>query len=479
MGIQNFKTLNGTDTSIDSAVIEAFRSIIRGSLIAENDAEYEEARRVWNSLIDKRPALIARCLGQADVVAAVDFARQNKLLVSVRGGGHNVSGSALCEGGLTIDLSPMRAVRVDQRSNTVHVQGGATLADVDRETQVFGLATTTGNVSETGVAGLTLGGGFGNLRRKHGLSIDNLVSVNIVTADGRVLRAAEDENPDLFWAVRGGGGNFGVVTSFEFRLHPVGPEVYFAAQFFSMDHAPQAFRAWRDFMEAAPEDISSLSFFWTVPRVDAFPEEIRGKRVFLYGALHAGDAAKGEQETAVLRQIGTPILDISGPGPYCAWQASFDPFFSRGTVYEEIYAYWKSLYLGGLTDAHIDELVVTAQGMPSEQCLMAIWHLGGAMARVPEDATAFGKRNAPYMLSYDSCWTDPALTKTVIAWTRAQVAAAQRHASGGLYLNFPGVGENTEDLVRAAYGNNFARLSKVKRRYDPGNQFRINQNIKP
>ena len=475
----SFRTLHDTKTSIDPETYSAFRSAFRGPLISETDPGYEKARRVWNSLIDKRPSLIARCQGQTDVVAAVNFARDNDLLVSVRGGGHNVSGSALCDGGLTIDLSLMRAVRVERRSNTVHVQGGATLADVDRETQLFGLATTTGNVSETGIAGLTLGGGFGNLRRKYGLSVDNLVSVDIVTADGQVLRAAEDENPDLFWAVRGGGGNFGIVTSFEFRLYPVGPEVYFAAQFFPMDNAAQSFRAWRNFMEAAPEDISSLAFFWTVPRHEAFPEAIRGQRVFLYGALHAGDVMEGERATEALRAIGTPVLDMSGPGPYCAWQAGFDPFFSRGAIYEDLYAYWKSLYLAELSDAHIEELVETARGMPSEQCLIAIWHLGGAMARVPEDATAFGKRNAPYMLSYDSCWTDPSCTEEVIVWTRAQVSAAQRHSSGGVYVNFPGVGENTDEQVRSAYGANYTRLSEIKGRYDPGNLFRINQNIEP
>ena len=473
------RTMDELNAPIDPETLEAFRATFHGRLIDEAAPDYEEARRVWNGLIDKRPALIARCSGLADVVAAVDFARTNALLTSVRGGGHNVSGSALCEGGLTIDLSQMRAVRVDRQSKTVHVQGGARLADVDRETQVFGLATTTGNISETGIAGLTLGGGFGNLRRKYGLSVDNLVSVEIVTADGSVRRAAEDENADLFWAVRGGGGNFGVVTSFEFRLHEIGPEVYFASQFFDLADAPAAMRAWRDFMESAPEDISSLAFFWTVPRHEAFPEAIRGRKVFLYGALHAGPAAEGKSATAALRAIGTSIFDMSGPGPYCGWQAGFDPFLARGPVHEELYAYWKSLYLGGLSDTHIDRLVETAGTMPSEQCMIALWHLGGAMARVPEDATAFGKRNAPYMLSFDSCWTDRALTDIVMDWTRAQITASQPFAAGGLYLNFPGVGENSEDLVREAYGPNYARLAEIKRHYDPDNLFRVNQNVRP
>ena len=473
------RTLSGTMIAIEPAAMDQLRAAFRGRLIDEDDPDYERSRRVWNSLIDKRPALIARCTDQADVVAVLGFARDQDLLVSVRGGGHNVSGSALCDGGLTIDLGEMRAVRVDRRTSTVHVQGGATLADVDRETQVFGLATTTGNVSETGIAGLTLGGGLGNLRRKHGLGVDNLISADIVTAEGKVLRAAEDENADLFWAIRGGGGNFGVVTSFEFRLFPLGPEVHFAAQFFGLEDAPAVVRRWRDFMGTAPEEISSIGFFWTIPRVDGFPTHLQGRRVFLYGALYAGPAGQGAVATSALRDIGDPVLDLSGNAPYCTWQSSFDPFFSQGAVYEDIYAYWKSLYLSGLTDALVDELVETARTAPSEQCLVAIWHLGGQMAKVAEDATAFGKRNAPYLLSYDSCWTDPEMSDQVISWTRAQIAAAERHGAGGLYLNFPGMGEDNDELVQAAYGANYARLAEVKKRYDSGNFFRINQNIRP
>lgn len=475
----NFRSLDGHEIIIDANEIEQLGSNFRGRLIAPDNPDYDASRRVWNSLIDKRPALIAQCHDTADVVSAVNFARDNGVLLSVRGGGHNVSGSATCDGGLNIDLSLMRSVNVDLQTNTVHAAGGALLGDIDRETQQFGLATTTGNVSETGIAGLTLGGGFGNLRRKYGLAIDNLVSVDVVTADGQTLHASEAENSDLFWAVRGGGGNFGIVTSFEFRLFPLGPEVYFAAQFFDLDDAPAVFSRWRDFMETAPEEISSLAFFWTVPRVEAFPEELRGKRVFLYAALHSGSAEEGEEATASLRAIGRPVLDMSGAGPYCAWQSGFDPFFTRGGVYENIYAYWKSLYLNGLSDQHIEELVETAQTAPSDQCLIAIWHLGGAMSRVPENATAFGKRNAPYLLSFDSCWTDPSLSELVIEWTRRQADAAEAYAAGGLYLNFPGVGENTEEQVRAAYGDNYQRLVEIKHARDPHNLFRVNHNIRP
>ena len=474
-----FRTMEDLNTHIAPEAIEAFRGAFRGELISETDPGYDAARRVWNGLIDKRPALIARCTGQADVVAAVNFARENGLLTSVRGGGHNVSGSALCDGGLTIDLSQMRAVRVDQKSQTAHVQGGALLADVDRETQVFGLATSLGVVSETGVAGLTLGGGFSHTRRKHGLAIDNLVSVDIVTADGKVLHASETEHPDLFWALRGGGGNFGVVTSFEFRLHPLGPDVFFTGQLYDIDDAAQIVPKWRDFMDQAPDELSSLGSFWTVPRVDAFPKELQGRRIFLVAAMYAGPVAEGEAATAALRAIGNPILDMSGPGPFCAWQAGWDAFVSRGPVYSDLYAYWKSTYLTEMSDDYITHIIEVARNLPTEQCLIAQWHLGGAMSRVAEDATAFGKRNAAFMLSFDSSWTDPAMTDTVRDWTRAQVKAVERFAAGGIYLNFPGVGENTEELVRAAYGPNFDRLSQIKKRYDPGNLFRVNQNIPP
>lgn len=474
-----FRSLDNTEVIIETSAIDNLNLQLSGQLLDPGHPNYETTRRVWNGLIDKRPALIAQCRGTADVVAIVNFAREHNALLSVRGGGHNVSGSALCDGGITLDLSLMRSVIVDQDNHKVRVQGGALLCDIDRETQIFGLATTTGNVSKTGIAGLTLAGGFGNLRRKHGLAVDNLMAAEIVTADGEVLQVNENNQPDLLWAIRGGGGNFGVITCFEFRLFPLGPEVYFAAQFFDLENAEQTLQNWRDFMESAPEEISSLAFFWTVPRVDAFPTDIQGKRVLLYGALYAGDAKEGETATLPLRSIGEPILDMSGAGPYCAWQSGFDPFFTRGEVYEEIYAYWKALYLSGLSNQHIKELVATAKTLPSEQCLMALWHLGGAMSRIDEGATAFGKRHAPYMLSFDSCWTDTALSETVIKWTRAQVDAAQGYAAGGQYLNFPGVGENTEDLVAAAYGKNLARLRRIKRSYDPLNLFRVNHNIRP
>ena len=471
-------TLKDTTATISDEAFAALKASFSGHVIAPGDAAYDEARRVYNSLIDRRPGLIVQARGLADVVAAVRFARTHGLLVSVRGGGHNVSGSAVCDGGLVIDLREMRAVRVDCKTMTVHVQGGARLGDVDRETQVFGLVAPTGNVSDTGVAGLTLCGGMSNLRRKLGLAIDNLVSVEIVTASGEVKTANAHENVDLFWAVRGGGGNFGIVTDFEFRLHPLGPEVYFAAQFFALEDAPAVMRKWRDFVEAADDEISSLGILWTVPSVDGFPPELQGNRVFLYGALYAGSADDGEKALAPLRGIGRPILDLSGRGAFTTWQKAFDPFFVKGVVYPEIFAYWKSIYLGGLADAVIDDLIGRWRSVPTDQCLLALWHLGGAIARPATGDTAFGRRTAPYLLSYDSCWTDPSQTDALIRWTRAQIEAAKPHSPGGSYLNFPGVGADPE-AVREAYGPNYDRLAKIKAAHDPANMFRMNQNILP
>jgi FAD/FMN-containing dehydrogenase len=426
-------------------------------------------------MIDRHPALIARCTGAADVVDAVRFARDRNLLLSVRGGGHNVTGSAVCDGGLMIDLSPMDGVHVDPSQRTARVQGGAAWHMVDRETQLFGLATPSGYVSTTGVAGLTLGGGFGHLRRKYGLSCDNLISVDIVTADGQVLTASEQEHPDLFWGVRGGGGNFGIVTSFEFRLYPVGPQVFLCAPIYPMEEAPSILRGWQDFMETAPEDLSSNAVFWTVPEVPGFPEEAQGEPMLVLAALFPGAPDEGERLTMPLRRLGTPLLDLSGIVPYTAAQAAFDPFFPYGTQQY----YFKATYLDRLGDDVLVTIAESARRRPSPMSLIPIWHFGGAMSRVAPTATAFWSRRVPYMVSFDAVWSDPADAERNIDWARSSWAAVRKYSDGGLYLNFPGFGEEGEALVRAAYGDNYERLVAVKNRYDPTNLFRINQNIKP
>jgi hypothetical protein len=369
----DLRTLKDTTATISDEALATLKASFSGRVIAPGDAAYDEARQVWNSLIDRRPGLIVQARGLADVVAAVRFARSHGLLVSVRGGGHNVSGSAVCDGGIVIDLREMRAVRVDRKTMTVHVQGGARLADVDRETQLFGLVAPTGNVSDTGVGGLTLCGGMSNLRRKWGLAVDNLVSVEIVTASGEVKTANADENSDLFWAVRGGGGNFGIVTSFEFRLHPLAPEVYFAAQFFAIDDAPNVMRKWRDFVEASVEEISSIGFFWAVPAVDGFPPELRGKRVFLYGA-YMPDRLKPEKGLARCAASASPCWTCRAAALSRPGKRPLIPSFLRGPVYPEIYAYWKSIYLKGLDDTLVDDLVGRGKSAPTDQCLVALWH---------------------------------------------------------------------------------------------------------
>jgi FAD/FMN-containing dehydrogenase len=476
IAMQTLDRVSRTDPAdLDASAIAALVGSLRGQLIQPGDAAYDDARSVRNGLIDRRPALIARCSGVADVVAAVHFARERGLLLSIRGGGHNVAGNAVNDGGLVVDLSTMRGVWIDAERRTVRVQGGATWGDVDRETQLFGLATPGGVVSTTGVAGLTLHGGFGWLRRKHGYSVDNLLAVEIVTADGRARIASETENPDLFWAVRGSGSNFGVVTAFEFRLHPIGPVVAFAAPFYPAEEAAGLLPRWRDFMAAAPDEISSQALFWGVPAVDAFPVELHGRSVFILVAAYAGEAAEGERMMRPLRELATPQLDLSGTMPYATLQTAFDPFFPKGRLY-----YWKSLYLDRLDDKVVSAITGYAANRPSPDALMALWHLGGgAASRVPAEATAFGSREAPFMLSFDTTWTDPADTERNIAWTRAAWADMRRFGGGGLYLNFAGFGEEKEALVRAGFGANYDRLATLKAKYDPCNLFRMNQNIAP
>ncbi len=457
------------------AVVGELQERLRGPILRPADPAYDGARRIWNGMIDKRPGVIARCTGPADVQEVVRTTRDHGLPLAVCGGGHNVAGTALCEGGVVADLSPMRDVRVDAEARTVRVDGGATWADVDRETQAFALATPGGVVSTTGVAGLTLGGGLGWLRRKHGLSCDNLLGADVVTADGRLVRTSDAEDPDLLWGLRGGGGNFGVVTSFEFRLHEVGPEVTLVVTMYPMEDAPRILPVWRDFMTDAPDEVSSQALLWTVPEAEAFPEGAHGRPVVIAAAVHCGDPPTGARVLQPLRELGEPVVDLSGPTPYSEVQTSFDPFFPAG----ERHYYWKSLRLDRLDGEVIEALVAHAAERPSPHTLIPVWHHGGAMSRPAPGATAFGDRSAPYLLSLDSTWDDPADDRENVEWTRAVWRDMQRFSSGGLYLNFPGLGEEGGELVRSAYGANYERLVALKRRYDPENLFQSNQNIDP
>jgi FAD/FMN-containing dehydrogenase len=461
--------------TLDDAVIAEFKARLRGELITSESPNYDEVRLIWNGMHDKRPALIARCTGVADVIEAVNFAREHHLLVAVRGGGHNVAGSASCDGGIMIDLSLMTGVHVDPKAKTARVQGGATWGDVDRETQVWGLAAPGGVVSTTGVGGLTLGGGLGWLRRKHGLTIDNLLSVEIVTADGRVLSASKTENAELFWGIRGGGGNFGIVTSFEFRLHPVGPMVMLCAPWYPAENAKEVLIAWRKFMESAPEELSSNALFWSVPPVPGFPEAAHGRRALILAAVYSGPADEGAKVIQPLRELGTPLLDLSGPLPWTVVQAAFDPFFPKG----QRQYYFKSRYLKDLSNETIDAIIPQAINPPTPAILIALWHYGGAMSRVGEDATAFMGRHAPFLFSVDAIWDDRADTDRVLAYSRQFLASMEPYSPGGLYVNFAGLGEESEKLVQAAYGSHYERLVMLKNIYDPGNLFRLNQNIEP
>jgi FAD/FMN-containing dehydrogenase len=462
------------DAQIDADAVAAFSEQVRGPVLMPGDPAYDDARSIWNGLIDRHPALIVQCSGAADVVDAVNFAREQGLTLSIKAGGHNVAGNAVNDDGIVLDLSQMRGVRVDPASQTVHVQGGATWGDLDRETQLFGLAVPGGVVSTTGVAGLTLHGGLGHLRRKHGLSIDSLVSVDIVTADGQLRHASATENEDLFWAVRGAGSNFGVVTSFEFRAHPVGPMVFVGAIFYPFEEAASILPAWRDFMATAPEELSSLAICWSVPPVEPFPPEIYGTPVVVVAAAYCGPVEEGERIVQPLRSLAPPVVDASGPWPWLGLQSGFDAIFPAGEL-----RYWKSRSVTELSDEVIGDIVELAGRRPAPLSDIVIWHHGGAMTRVAEEETAYGGRDTRFLVTAEASWTDPAQNDEAIAWAREVFDAMERYSTGAVYLNFPGLGEEEESLARAGYGVNYERLAALKAKYDPDNLFRMNINIPP
>lgn len=447
---------------------------LTGAVIGPGNAGYDESRRVWNGMIDRRPVAIARCGEADDVATAVRFACEHDLPLAVRGGGHNVAGTAVCDDGVVVDLSQMRDVRLDDVARTVHAQGGATWADVDRVTAPLGLATTGGVVSETGVAGLALGGGVSHQRRRDGMTIDNIVSAEVVLADGRRVRASADEHPDLYWALRGGGGNFGVVTSFELRLHELGPEVFALNVAYSLDDTARVLSGWRAAVTAAPDELTTAGLIWSLPVSDELPEHLRGLAYVGLAGMWAGDPAEGERAMQPLRELATPLVDMSGCLDYLDLQASLDPFFPPGRR-----CYWKALYLDGLSDAAIGTTVEWSRRRPSNDTLVIIRHCGGAISRVGAAETAFGDRGSEWMLSIDSTWHDPADDATNIAYTREFWEAAVPFSNGQTYFNFPGLLEEGDLAVRSSYGANHARLTRIKAAYDPDNRFRLNQNISP
>lgn len=471
---ERISTLRGGTTDVPNDAITALASQLRGDLIQPGDAAYDEVRKVWNGMIDKRPALVARCTGTADVVVAVRFARSHDLLVAVRGGGHNVAGNAVCDGGLVIDLSLMKGIQVDPVKRSVRAQPGVVWGELDHETQIHGLVTPGGQMSETGIAGFTLSGGMGFLHRKWGLACDNLLSVEIVTADGEVLRASMTEHPDLFWAVRGGGGNFGIVTSFEFALHHLGPDIYGVTTIYPFEEAASVLRNWRDVVMQVPDEVTSGVLLWGMPPLPDVPEEMHWAPVVIVAAMYAGSAEEGERVLQPMRTLGGAIGDLSGRQPYVAMQSGLDPMFPDGQMY-----YWKSLFADDLSDEVIGAIVALYADRPFPQTLFAVRHLGGAVSQTPEDATAFGNRNAQFNISVDNTWQDPARNDEMIDWTRRTWAELREQTDGGVYLNFAGLGEEAEMLARAGHGRNYDRLVEVKRHYDPANLFQGNINIAP
>jgi FAD/FMN-containing dehydrogenase len=434
------------------------------------------ARSTFNAMHDGQPEVAVNCSSTADVVEAVNSARERGLPVAVRGGGHSIAGLSVIDGGTLIDLGPMNAVEVDPDLRLARVQGGAVWSDVDNATQEFGLVAPGGVVSDTGVAGLTLGGGYGWVRRKYGLSCDSLVEAEVVTADGQVLKASPDENPDLYWAIRGGGGNFGVVTSFTFALHPLGPEVAFSATFYPIEEYAEVLRGWRAYVEEAPNEVTTVCVGITFPANPELPEAIHDRPVVIVGGVHTGDVEEGLAATEPLRKLGTPLFDMSGPTPFTGVQTGFDPLFPRG----ELRAYWKSQYLDELSDGAIDVIADRAQDRPAPLTLMNVFAMGGAIADVDPEDTAFATRTAPYMVSIDGMWTDAADDADNIAWTRATWEAVQEFGTGEVYLNFTGRADEAPSAgVDSALGRNLARLAEIKAKYDPDNFFRINDNIKP
>ncbi len=453
--------------------LSEFEAGFHGTLVPPGQNGYEEARAVWNGMIDKRPRAVAQCSDVEDVVRAVDFARRYGWPLAVRGGGHNVAGLATCEGGLVLDLSAMNGVEVDSQTRRARVQGGAIWRDVDAATQPHGLAASAGLVSQTGVAGLTLGGGIGWLRRKYGLSCDNLLSAELVTAAGERVHASERENPELLWALRGGGGNFGVVTTFEFALHPVGPEIAYALVFFDGAQTVQGLRGFRELARSLPDEIAPVLFTGAVPEAEGIPAEIVGKPMLAAAAVYVGPPEEGEERLRSLRDLATPLADLSGRMPYVDIQQFLDEDYPRGRRY-----YWKSATIGELSDEVIDIVADFAARQPSPISTIDVWLMGGALRREPPGGAAYSGREAGFQVNPEADWDDPAMDDANVGWARGIIEALKPHTVG-TYLNFPGMLEEGEQQLRLSFGPHYERLTQVKRRWDPDNLFRLNHNVPP
>jgi FAD/FMN-containing dehydrogenase len=464
--------MDGTSVELAPDALQAFKAAFKGRVLTAQDAEYEETRQVWNAMIDRRPGLIARCTGTVDVVQAVRFARQHGLLCSVRGGGHNIAGLAVCEGGLMIDMSLLKGVWVDPVGRTARAQAGCTLGDVDRETQAHGLAAVLGFVSATGIAGLTVGGGFGYLTRQHGWTCDNLLSMEVVTADGRILRAAADENADLFWALRGGSGNFGIVTSFEYRLHAVGPEILGGAIAWQGEDAARVLEAYREFSAAAPRELTSVAVLRIAPPAPWLPKEVHGKPIVAVFVCHTGDAEAGQALLAPLRAVGRPVADIVTRRPYVQMQSLLDATQPKGRRY-----YWKSHYLPGIDRGLIDVAVAHAAAIASPHSALLMFQIQGALNELPAGHSPAGNRDAAYVLNIAGSWEKSEDDAVNMGWARDCFEATRPFSTGGTYINFL-TEEEGRDRVEAAYGRAILdRLATLKHAYDPDNLFRHTKNV--
>jgi len=454
------------------AGIGEFTTHFRGDVLVPGNVGYDEVRQIWNAMVDRRPALIARCKSPEDVVQSVRFARSKGLIVSVRGGGHNIAGNAVCDGGLMIDLAPMKRVQVDPSARQAMVEPGCTLGDFDAAAQAHGLATPLGINSTTGVAGLTLGGGFGWLSRKYGMTVDNLLAVEVVTADGRQVRASTGENDDLFWGVRGGGGNFGIVTSFEFRLHAVGPNVLSGLIVFPFEEARSVLAQFAGFTATMPDELNVWMVTRKAPPLPFLPADVHGKEVVVLAMCYAGDPNEGAGLIEPLRGFGKAHGEHIGVQPYAAWQQAFDPLLAKGAR-----NYWKSHNFTQLGDGALDTIVEYGGKLPSPQCEIFVGTIGGQTARVAPDAMAYSCRDARYVMNVHGRWESPADDDRCIAWAREFFAKSQPFASAGAYINF--LTQEEMDRIAFAYGPTFKRLVDLKSKYDPTNFFRMNQNIKP
>ncbi len=465
-------TLDGGSTAVSEGAVEALRDALVGNLLTPESAGYEDTRSIWNAMIDRRPGLIVDCRAEGDVSNAVKFAAEHGVLLSICGAGHNIAGNAVCDGGLMISFKKMKDVVVDPSSRTVRVQPGVTLGDLDAATQAHALAVPTGINSTTGIAGLTLGGGFGWLSRKYGMTVDNLLSARVVLADGSIVVASESEHPDLFWGLRGGGGNFGVVTSFEFQAHPVGPEILSGLIVHPFADARQVLRGYRDFLKGAPDEVTVWSVMRKAPPLPFLPEEVHGTEVVVLAAMYAGEMSDGEIALAPLRAMGTPIADVIGPHPYVGWQQAFDPLLTPGER-----NYWKTHDFAEMSDGLIDEVLGYVATLPSPQCEVFFGQVGGAQSRVPDAATAYQGRSAAFVLNVHGRWSDPSQDDACIGWCRDLWEAVGQYATGEAYVNF--MTEEEGARLESAYGSGYERLVELKNEYDPSNLFRMNQNIRP